>query len=91
MALDAETISSSDTETKVEPESSPDPRQKIPEAPPIDSIQNNPYIPLNPIIINQIPIDMADKSFERTLREMIETNVTQTLIIINYPIFDGGW
>ncbi|XP_052623257.1 uncharacterized protein LOC128128409 [Lactuca sativa] len=61
--------------SEIEPDSSPDPRQEIPETPPLQQ---------NPPIIE--PIAMADGGEvpERTLRQMMETDVTQTPTGINY-------
>lgn len=78
LALEVETASSSETETKLEPRSSPKLHQEILETPPIDPIHKIPYIPPNPPIINHIPIDMGDEAYERTLRQVMETDVTQT-------------
>ena len=71
---EVEIASSSD----MEPDSSSDPRQEIPKTPPLQQ---------NPPIIE--PIAMADGGEvpERTWRQMMETDVTQTPTGINYPVF----
>ncbi|XP_052624877.1 uncharacterized protein LOC111898674 [Lactuca sativa] len=62
---EVETASLSD----IEPDSSPDPRQEIPESPPLQQ---------NPPIIEPIAMTDGGEVPERTLRQMMETDVTQT-------------
>ncbi|KAI3515815.1 hypothetical protein L1887_14720 [Cichorium endivia] len=86
--------SESSSGTGIETESSPDTRQEIPETPEIipnttDTINLEQPNPINP---NQRePIQMEENhNPERTLRQMMETDVTQTPIGIQYPALEPG-
>ncbi|KAI3510997.1 hypothetical protein L1887_18138 [Cichorium endivia] len=87
--------SDSSSGTDIETESSPDTRQEIPETPPeISEIIPN-TTDTHPINLEQPnpinPPQMEEnRNPERTLRQMMETDVTQTPIGIQYPNLEPG-
>lgn len=87
--LEVETASPNDTEIEVKLKSCFVPRQEIPKTPPMDPIPYNihiTHIQPNPPIIDPISME-EDRVPKMILRKMIETDVRQTLIGINYPFF----